>query len=326
MIHPRLASTCPAALMDVDQTLAIRALGFSILSRQVCSFHALYRCPMDGHPYRLFKILEPGVIPPDMGPPCLYDELAHTFFSAYSDDQNSMEARAFLESLARAIDVDLATIEAKHASTRRTGNLRGTQTWVPSLETVNCEWVCRQIAITEQTDTPELYRCKKQDQHGRKKTKKTPGKQAGARGGGGGGCRAFFHIFHKGRKMTAASIRELVEQYNNLPAHEKQKYEEIGRAGTMSWRHGNKSFADAPDRKMFPSEPELVPADVTDNYIRSDGIVVGLDPSSFADTLIPFRSRDFDSDIKKIRSRVMKEAANARKALEDWVRVCFLFT
>lgn len=323
LFNPRLASTCPAALCESDRTLANRVLGFRKLSRQACAFHALYRDPVNRHPFVLFKLLldqEPLV--PDMGPPCLYDEVADTFFRVFPNQQSqrSHEAIAFLTSMARAVDVDLATIEAKHASTRRITHLRSTQTWVPSLESVNSEWVIRQVAINEQFGTPEKYRCKPHFQNQKsKKTRKTHGKQKGARGGGGGGCRAFFHIHHQGRKMTASSIRELLERYNALPQDEKERYEQIGQAGTLAWRQGYKSFADEAPRKMFPSESsELTPGDEHEHFVRSDGVIVGanFDP---AETLVPYRSRDFEADIKKIRSSVYKAAARARKELEERV-------
>lgn len=329
----RLSSTCPEALPQMDRTLANRSLGFRKLSRKACSLHALVRVPMDNHPYRLFKLLEirSDPVPPDMGPACLFDEVAHTFFATYpatEEGELSAEAFAFLESSARAIDVDLATIEAKHASTRRIAQLRGTQTWVPSLETVNTEWVCRQVSINEQSAASEHYRQQKDGKT--KKKRKTPGKQKGAKGGGGGGCRAFFHEKHQGRKMTAASIKEMHAAYDALPPEEKQRYKEIGRNATLAWRQGYKSFADAPARKMFPSEfqeqtlslvdaVEPIPIDIQGNYVRSDGVIVGMpvDEGRVAETLIPYRSRNFAADIKKIRSHVYKMASRARQASQD---------
>lgn len=325
----RLATgDCPDSIPQADRTLAIRSLGFRKLSRHCCSLHAVCRSPMDNHPYKLFKLLEKreGPLPPDMGPPCMFDEVAHTFFSRYQNDADelSQEGHAFLESMARCIDVDIAAIEAKHASTRRIATLRGTQTWVPSLDTVNTEWVCRQVSINEQSMSAKPYR---QQQTEKKKTRKTPGKQKGARGGGGGGCRAFFHEMHKGRKMTAASILELQKQYAALSPSDKQKYEEIGKAATLSWRHGFKAFADEPARKMFPEEHsgclslcnDAVPADAQGHFIRSDGVIVGVAPEAetLAETLVPYRSIDFARDIKKIRSRIYKMAAQARKAFQE---------
>ena len=285
---------------------------------------------MQEHPYRLFKLLglRSDPVPADMGPPCLFDEVAHTFFSKYPMGEGcvpSVEALAFLESLARAIEVDVATIEAKHASTRRIAHLRGTQTWVPSLETVNTEWVCRQVSINEQLSASHHYRRQPQGSS-KRKTKKTHGKQKGARGGGGGARRAFFHERHQGKKMTAASIVEMNKAWEALTAEEQQKYRDIGRDATLAWRQGFKSFADEPARKMFPSEVtnsdlvEQAPADIEGNYIRSDGVIVGVPLSpegAVAETLVPYRSRNFAADIKKIRSHVYKAAARVRQASQD---------
>lgn len=270
---------------------------------------------MAGHPYRLFSLLaDPSQLPDSdsMGPDCLFDELTATFFRLFPDRSNpiSPDAEAYLRALAMSIDVDIATLEAKHASTRRICQLRGTQTWAPSLETVSAEWVARQISINEQN--AGSYGPKKEETQ---KKKRKPGKNEGAKGGGGGACRAYFHVHHQGRKMTAKSIKETLEAFRSLGPEQKAHYEDLGRAGTLAWRQGHKAFPDVGPRRLLP-DGEKFGGD-KEHFVRQDGVIVGAPAEPLPETLIPYRSRDFSSDIKKIRSKIYKAAVATRKLFQD---------
>ncbi len=312
----RLVNTAPEALQEIDKRMVNRALGFCMLSRQACSLHCVLRQPMLQHPYKLFALLVDPLQIPDtdfMGPVCMFDELTSNFFKKFPERSRpiSDDARAFLQCVAAAIDVDIATIEAKHASTRRISQLKGTQTWVPTLQAVNAEWISRQVSIQEYNFSGLSCRASMHKKERKKRQKRTPGKQHGAKGGGGGACRAFFHVHHQGRKMTASSIRETMAAFKSLLPEQRAYYEDLGKSGTLAWRSGNKAFADSAPRTMFPDAPLVLTAG--ENYVRdSDGVLVGAPVEPTMETLVPCRARDFASDIKKIRSKIYKAAHSAK--------------
>ena len=248
------------------QTLQIRSLHFRMLSRAACSLHFLIRKPREGQPFQFFLNLEhrdgqqyrPG-------PKCLEDELAQEFYAQHPE-WNPV-AEACLETLARSIQMDVAAIESKHASSRRIALYRSTQNWTTQLESLSAEWTMSQIRIAslqgpadpeeepqqdgEQADGPEA-----------KRRRTGPGKQAGARGGGGGAWRAFLHEFFAGRgRMTGSEIRRAASVYRDLPQAEHVRLLERGRQALMAWREGFASFGARRRTRQLQ-----LPAEVADDF------------------------------------------------------------
>ena len=191
--------------------------------------------------------------------------------------------------------------------------VRGCQTWAPSLQTIAAEFTLRQNAVYEADSCPSIYQ--RSDDMGQgtsaKKPKRTPGKQANAKGGGGGAYRAYLHLHHAGKRFRAASIQELTASYNNLSDEDKAQYIELGRLGNLAWRHGYAAFG---ERVRSASQASLADTVPGPGVQQPGGAIVQADLDSRM-ALIPVATRDFEQDLREIRSRF--RASNKQKAQTD---------
>ena len=142
----------PLAMPLNAQNFFCRALAFRCFSRVACAAHTLLRKPRGGYPFKLFSALVEDVpfaaVLADR--PCLYDELTQQFmkqFSPLDNEHSKRQALDALETLAACIEVDIASVECKHASIRRTTHQCSLQTWLATLEDVNADWISRQLSL-----------------------------------------------------------------------------------------------------------------------------------------------------------------------------------
>jgi hypothetical protein len=158
---------------------------FRMVSRAGCSLHFLLRRVRAGYPYKLFLVLASHTYIAEIlaDPDCLYDDLAAAYLAHFSTFEaiTSPAGMAVLVGLASLLSVDIAGVEARHASTRRITTLSSLQTWIASLEAVSADWCTRQFASISQSVFGETTKTAKT-----KPTKdKSVGKQTGSKGGGG---------------------------------------------------------------------------------------------------------------------------------------------
>ena len=274
-----LLESCLAAVLDKLQkvplalpcrswSVATRTLGYRLLSRVACALHWLVRIPHTGFPYALFRILGPlghtaatNVL---RAPPCAHDELAQAFFAIYRDAtfEEGSEELAVLRFLGDLVDIDIASVEARHASVRRLALRRGLRTWVADFEALAADFACRRVAASEAgpyvaatEGVAERHQTAADDRKQRKK-KKTGG------GGGGGPYRAFIHINYSGRGgMTAELWHEASVKYRQLSSEELDFYKNIGQLGLVAWRAGSKAFGSAAQQAPCPSaQPGTAPS------------------------------------------------------------------
>lgn len=262
-----------------DRNLHHRSLAFRLLARCGSALHQLMRVVHTGHPYRIFLLLRK--LGDDLQriidePPCLRDEFSSDFLTRFRGQEDSEEATAILSTIAGAVDVDIATMEARHAVTRRATIQKSLQTWVASLENVNVTWSVRQcqrsrkkfgsVTKTEMT-TKETNKVKKQQK------KKSGG------GGGGGAFRAFIHERFGGHRLSKENMPKIAQAYHALSPAEHQHFVHLGQLGTVAWRQ-NRGQRQAAFGKPLPksSDHAAFPrVDVPEPTVLSTGVVAAPD-------------------------------------------------
>ena len=197
--------------------------------------------------------------------------------------------------------------------------LRGTQTIAPRFRATAAEWSIKQLGIQEKDHAPELYRRRSADapedaQAG--PASKPPGKKPGARGGGGGAYRAYMHVMHAGRRLTAESIRQATDEYHSLSPEEHARYNRLGQLGNLAWRAGHRSFGDRARAAGSASAGQagLAAAGLQD----ASGAWVQEDAQDAAQVaLVPVATRDFQEDLRAIRRQFALARKEARSEEED---------
>lgn len=296
--------THPKPIIQITQ--ALRAMAFRMLSCSSCSMHQLIRHVRSGYPYKLFALFQasPQLIHSfDPGPKCLWDELAIEFFAHYDcpEKWGSHECQSVLQSMALAIELDIASIECKHGSTRRVTHIKSTQTWTASLDSVSAMFVSRQAALQQQSDKTTM----------KPRTKPKPGsqlKQEKRLGGGGGTYRAFLHVHHRGTKFTKESIAAAKDKFNKLSPDELLFFQDLGARGTFAHKSGFSSFGTEDRRRqqrLFRQQ----------QFEESDTAVGPADPLSTI-SLLPIATRDLTTDLQIIRQH-LRAQTKKDKALEE---------
>ena len=121
-----------------------QVLLFRTLSRNLCSTEFLIGTTHESYPIKLFRSLD-GVHEATKDPLCMHCPLTKLLLSEYSD-LGSSEPQALLTALASMFQLHIASIEARHASTRRITTVKSVQTHRPTLVGVGADWVCRHLA------------------------------------------------------------------------------------------------------------------------------------------------------------------------------------
>jgi hypothetical protein len=235
------------ALPLKGKTHLMKMLLFRMLSRVGASLHQILRSPRQGYPYKLFGALRGLAKSVLDDSECLYDQLTDFMVKEFGSVAalEGETSRSMLQALALMIETDIATIEARHASTRRLVTVKGTQVRSPMLQAISADWICRQQVIHKADLFLEQQNLGTDDQtKPTKKAKigKTQKRVKRKRSGGGGAWRAFFHDRAKGIRPTKLCPKELSAQYAALSVEEREKYRRIGAAGTFSHKAGFRAF------------------------------------------------------------------------------------
>ena len=125
----------------------MRTLHFRLLSRAGATHHQLLERFRRGFPTQMFGALL-GNTSLLTAKPCMLDELSTTIRQKFGTESLlcSDEARAVLAGIGELWELDIAAIEAKHASVRRALTTRGVQAPQPFLSVVSADFVVQQAA------------------------------------------------------------------------------------------------------------------------------------------------------------------------------------
>ena len=324
-VHAAFMAVCqefekwPAPFPLRDQNLTHRSLAFRLLSRCGCALHQIMRSVHRGHPYRIFRLLESlesdldGLRQMATTPPCLRESFSDHFLSTYGEATDGSAAQVFLESAASLVEIDIASMEARHAMNRGASISKSLQTWTVALETLNMSWTTRQACRRrplQETPAKKLGRpCKQQDQEKKKS------------GGGGGPYRAWLHVNYAGMRGSRALWSTVAKLYRQISPEEKEHYRQLGRQGTLAWQQsrqnpGPKQRGVAfglPLPRNVPSTAAMLP-----NLMDGHGIVVAGDAPR-AQALVPRVACEFETGLKMLNSeqRAAAKQAKTRMDAED---------
>ena len=138
LMFDRQAWTC---LPSWSRNLDSQHLVFRLISRAAGAVHQLLTHVHSQYPFRLFQALHH----PERGgefelePPCLKDPFALHLQQLFGF--TSEEFRQTLAQHASIMEVDIASIEARHASVRRQLYTKSCQTWVLPVKLASAEWI-----------------------------------------------------------------------------------------------------------------------------------------------------------------------------------------
>ena len=306
---------CPTPFPISDQTLRYRGLAFRLLSRCGGGLHQLMRSVHRGHPYRLFLLLA-GVSEVVDDPPCMMDELSQDFVSRFAGRETGDMAMTFLEFVAEAVEIDIASMEARHAFNRRATILKSLQTWTASLEAINTLWVLRQARRARDKCSGSVKAAKSKGETANKKQQKNERKKRS--GGGGGPYRAFIHVNYAGVRLTRDRLREVAREYRKLSEVDAQYYKELGRLGTMAWQQAVKNKARARGVAFGNPLPSASrpPGPSPPNTVLDSGIVVGADVPKLQ-ALVPVTACSFEKGIKMLTAHQRRVAKDMAKTLQE---------
>ena len=303
----------PTAMPVGSRTMWNRSLSYRLIARCGCAMHMLLQKSHKGYPYRLFEIL--AAENPDVryrlarDPPCLLDELANVFFAKFPPDSEDFEqndALSCLESLAQAIQLDIAGIEARHALTRRITSFKSLQTWISALEDVSAHWTTRQIR-TEKSFVQEV-KVKSQEEQTQQKDKANKNKTA-KRGAGGGAWRAYVHIHHAGVKLTRQSAKAIAKEYRDLTSEQYAFYKDLGSKGTMAYKMGFQAFGPS---LATPASANPTAQPLPVGAFSETGAIVAADQLRPVE-LVAHAGFDFERGLRSIASKHMKIQAQFKK-------------
>jgi len=231
----------PQALPMKSMTLSTRNLMFRMLARSLAGLQFLLEHSHTGFPYRLFlamrgpeeaqKILD--------AEPCLRDELSSIILGRFNTVEKlcGPDCQSILECIAIMADIDIATIESRHAATRRVISARSVQTHASSLEAISAEWVLRQHGLVKRDFRARAgWKAKKgrggEGEGGGRRRKVTRKRTVG-----GGAYRAFLHIKSAGGiAWTPEKMRAMAVEYRQLSATDSLYFKEIGRLAVTWFR------------------------------------------------------------------------------------------
>ncbi|CAE7432435.1 unnamed protein product [Symbiodinium sp. CCMP2592] len=252
-----------AALPVQSRNMQNRVLAFKLFARAAGAIHWFLRRQHDKCPYLVFGLLDPVSRSDVAGrleklPLCMRDAFTHEFLQRYpkSARMTSKKALHQLHGIALLADVDISTIECRHAAVRRILMARSTSKQV-GVEVLSADYLCRQMdaKMTEMAETLGILQHQR-EMHGilsirqkRKKRKQLEQKKKKKpkRTGGGGRQRAFFRARLRGRKFSGYAeqrtvMRQLHQELRHLSRAENQEFARLGWFGTLSHRAGNPSF------------------------------------------------------------------------------------
>ncbi|CAE7556051.1 unnamed protein product [Symbiodinium sp. CCMP2592] len=287
----RFADELQEAFMSVPKAIPpaacarnMRTLHFRLLSRAGAAHHQLlerFRCAF---PTQMFGALL-GNTSVLTAKPCLLDELSTKVRQMFGTPSllGSAEARAVLASIAELWELDIAAIEAKHASVRRALTSRGVQAPQPFLSVVSADFVVQQCARQNlqhsswkdqqsarlgrfsrrpQTSVSDSQKQNAADSdaeeagHESENKKKKRKQEHGSKPGGK--WKAFCAVNAKGKQINKEVGKELSDQYHNLQPEDDAWYQELGEMAKAAGLAGHKPFPKQPaaDQGVLVHAPE----------------------------------------------------------------------
>jgi hypothetical protein len=234
--------SCPKALPISGHVRNLQVLSFRMLSCIGASVNFNIQLNWQSYPVKLFCALkichsEEQVLAMLADPECMLDELSAAILAKFptADELLGDEAQCILQGIASLFTMDIAAIEARHASTRRIIHVSGVQTHMPALDRVSAQWACRRNGVNRKSALPQTVKSGKA-----KKVKKD-----GFMVKPGGPWRAFMNDKSAGKQFSGEGVAQLSQMYAALNGEEMAKYVEIGRLATMSGKRGHKPFGAA---------------------------------------------------------------------------------
>ncbi|CAE7373069.1 unnamed protein product [Symbiodinium sp. CCMP2592] len=256
-------TSVPSALPPRALAKSLRTLLFRCAARAGACHHQLLERFRRGFPTQLFGALLGNDAVLNVSK-CLLDELSSQFRDRFEDSGlQSSEAQSFLHALATMYDLDIAGIEARHASIRRHVKLFSNQTSGADLPMVSAKFVVQQQALQNLRWSTHKARTssragrigmarrpvKKEGQATKQKRAKQPG----------GSWNAFQHIKSLGvrRRFSGDYVKQLSAEYWQLSSDDRSYYDELGRLARIAGEEGFKPF---PKTSALPAAARVAQA------------------------------------------------------------------
>ena len=238
---------------------SFKVLAFRLLARLGGAMHQLLRLPRAGFPYRMFSLM----LSTDKAeaaeallrcPPCLLDPGSRGFLSNHRavDQLCNPTSLAELEALAIMAEIDVVSIETRHAAARRLF------TWGFNFGDIAAEHLCRQCRRARDDLGQPAKKFRRHSFRKRKHVPRPSGKKRGRKAKapghkesrGGGAQRAFYHAqlplaTRAAWRDRRALFADLARRFKSLTPQELKHYEELGKAATISKKHGGPGFLKA---------------------------------------------------------------------------------
>ena len=238
-----------------------RVLAFRLFARAAGSLHFFVRSQHQLCPCLIFGLLHPDsrhcvAAQIDSMPPCTHDPFVHQFVKRYPsrDLLLSQQALHELHGIALLADVDISTIECRHAAIRHLLVTSSRGSWDEAFQLLSADFLCRQMAaqLAELAESTGVL-LQEREKHGVQSLKARRSKEKSMRGiakkrrGGGGAQRAFFRARLKAaspqlRANRTKLFKDISREFANLTQREKQEYEDFGAFGALSHRAGAAGF------------------------------------------------------------------------------------
>lgn len=226
-----------ALLLPHELTAGNASLAFCLHSRASAGLVQLLRERCKGFPFKLFTLIEGAAEAHGIAntPRCLLDDFSTAVIDKFRGQLTGATCRATLLTVALLADIDIASVECRHAAIRR--SLQKHQTWIASAADVSADFVLCRARVQERGSRPEEKGTQKQGK------KQNPQQ----RGGGGGAYRAFLSDFITGQGVSGQealnqALRDAARAYKNLSEEEMAQYRHSGALGTRAHRAGGTSF------------------------------------------------------------------------------------
>ncbi|CAE7487841.1 unnamed protein product [Symbiodinium sp. KB8] len=251
----------PAAVPCRSMTRRHRVVMFSLLARLAGAAHFLLQSLREKCPYLpAFLLADPSVEVAEQikaEPVCMRDKFLQKFLSLYptADEMVSAEALAFLHGAFHLCEVDVASIESRHAVVRHLQETKNS-TWQVILQTLSADHLLRQATLQNAAyqklleGLPGRGGIKKFSLHSMPKKSRHKGAGRADRVRRSGGAqRAFFRA--RMRELGHAYVQRvglsqvytrLHREFRGLGAEEFAHYKQLGQAAVISRRAGRRGF------------------------------------------------------------------------------------
>ena len=233
------------------RSAALRTHAALLLSTVGCGLFRI-QCEHKGYPLRLFLLLD------DVGfaeqikadPPCMYGQWVKHMIDYHTEEGGVVQwgaLRTELLAIAMIMELEMASVEAHHASIRKVAKIKSTQTHTEHIQDASAEWIMRRFQALDPQQRKKRRRAKKERRTKKKKRTASDAKPGGQRvaskgrarqrGGGGGSWRAFIRSAWLGCKGRP-DFQSIAREYAELSAEEKAILRETGQAAAKAKRQG----------------------------------------------------------------------------------------